>query len=188
MKIYHAKKRIMSQKIFAMVVMIISVLFFACAALKSIYFSMADDTTVLSALSHGGQRLIYFIYERTQFVSWFWEWAPVINLKEPNTSGNLGFLFVVVCGAIGRTMWDSASSLSARIKKTIMRVEELEWEQELMGQRGQIRRAKPDVLQINIELEQKDQWYKRPIGLLLLGVAIAIAGQWLNLKLGLVKP
>ena len=48
--------------------------------------------------------------------------------------------------------------------------------------------AKPDVLQINIELEQKDQWYKRPVGLVLLGVAIAIFGQWLNLQFGLVKP
>lgn len=188
MKIYEAKKRIARQRILATVVMLVSIMLFACAALKSIYFSMADDTTAFSSLSRGIQRLVYFIYERTQFVSWFWEWAPVINPKEPNTPGNLGFLFVVVCGAIGRTMWDSASSLSSRIKKTILKVEELEWEQELMAQRGQIAGAKPDVLQINIELEQKDQWYKRPVGLLLLGVAIAIFGQWLNLKFGLVKP
>ena len=97
---------------------------------------MAGDTTAFSSLSLGVQRLVYFIYEKTQFVSWFWEWAPVINPKEPNTPGNLGFLFVVVCGAIGRTMWDSASSLSSRIKKTILKVEELGWEQELMAQWG----------------------------------------------------
>lgn len=167
--------------------MLVSVLFFTFATLKSIYFSMAGDTTALSSLSRGVQRMIYFIYERTKFFSYFWEWAPVINPKEPNTPGNLGFLFVVVCGAIGRTMWDSASSLSWRIKKTIQKVEELGWEQELMAQRGQIAGAKPDVLQINIELEQKEQWYKRPIGLLLLGVAIAILGQWMNLQFGLVK-
>ena len=57
-----------------------------------------------------------------------------------------------------------------------------------MEQRGQISGARPDVLQINIELDQKDQWYKRPVGLLLLGVAIAIMGQWVNLQFGLVKP
>jgi|GEM_PF-7016441 len=187
MKIYEAKKRVTRQRILATVIMVVSILFFACAALKSIYFSMAGDTTVFSALGRGVQRLVYLIYERTQFVSWFWEWAPVINPKGPNTPGNLVFLFVVVCGAIGRTMWDSASSLSSRINKTILKVEELGWEQELMAQRGQIAGAKPDVLQINIELEQKDQWYKRPVGLLLLGVAIAIFGQWLNLQFGLVK-
>ncbi|MCE3264396.1 MAG: putative yfeABCD locus regulator [Pseudoduganella sp.] len=187
MKIYDAKKRITRQRILAAVIMVISALLFACAALKSIYFSMAGDTTAFSPLSRGIQRVVYFIYERTQFVSWFWEWAPVINPKELNTAGNLGFLFVVICAAIGRIIWDSASSLSARIKRTILKVEELGWEQELMAQRGQFAGVKPDVLQINIELEQEDEWYKRPVGLFLLGGAIAVFGQWLNLQFGLVK-
>lgn len=188
MKIYEAKRRVTRQRILAAVVMLVSILLISCAALKSIYFSMAADTTAFSSLSRLVLRLVYYIYERTQFVSWFWEWAPVINQKELNTPGNLGFLFVVVCGVIGRTMWDSASSLSSRIKKTIQKIEELGWEQEIMAQRGRISGATPDVLQINIELEQKDQWYKRPVGLLLLGAAIAICGQWLNLQFGLVKP
>lgn len=85
-------------------------------------------------------------------------------------------------------MWDSASHLSLRVKKTIQRVEELGWERELMGQSGQISEGKPDVLQINIELDQKDQWYKRPLGLLLLGIAIAVLGQWANLRFGLINP
>lgn len=56
-----------------------------------------------------------------------------------------------------------------------------------MAQRGQFAGVKPDVLQINIELEQEDEWYKRPVGLFLLGGAIAVFGQWLNLQFGLVK-
>ena len=57
----------------------------------------------------------------------------------------------------------------------------------MLAQQGLVAGTKPDVLQINIELEQKDQWYKRPIGLLLLGVALAVLGQWVNLKFRLVK-
>lgn len=188
MKIFEAKKRITRQRLVAVIVMVAATLFLACAGLKSAYFTLNGDTSALSSLSRGLQRLIYAVYERTQFISWFWELAPVINPKEPNTPGNFSFLFIVVCGAIGRIMWDSASNLSSRIKKTIQRVEELGWERELMAQQGHVPGAKPDVLQINIELDQKDQWYKRPIGLLLLGVAIAIVGQWANLQFGLVKP
>jgi hypothetical protein len=188
MKISEAKSRIARHRIIAAAVMITAMLLLACAVFKSIYFSVEGDTTALSFLSRAIQRLVYFIYERTQFVSWFWELAPVIKPEELNTTGNWGFLFVAVCGAIGRTMWGSASNLSLRIKKTIQRVEEFGWEQELMGQHGQISRTKPDLLQITIELDKKDQWYKRPIGLLLLGVAIAILGQWLNLQFGLIKP
>jgi hypothetical protein len=84
-------------------------------------------------------------------------------------------------------IWDSASHLAARIKRTIQRVEELGWEQTLLGQQGQFAGQKPDVLQINIDLEQRDQWYKRPLGLLLLGIAIAVLAQWANLRFGLVK-
>jgi hypothetical protein len=187
MKIYEARKRITRQRMLAIVIMLVSMLLLVCAALQSIYLSIAGDTIFLASLSRSVQRLVYFIIEKTQFVSWFWEFAPVINLKEPNTTGNLGFLFVVVCSAMGRMMWDSASSLSSRIKKILRRVEERGWEQELLAQGGQIAGAKPDVLQINIELEEKDQWQKRPLGLVLIGIAITVVGQWLNLQLGFAK-
>lgn len=187
MKIIEAKKRVNHLRLLSVVVMSTAGLFLACAALKSLYFAMAGDTAAFSAVSRSVQRLVYFIYERTQFVSWVWDLAPTINTSQLNTSGNLGFLFIAVCGAIGRIMWDSALDLSLRIAKTIQRVEELGWEQSLLAKQGVIEGAKPDVLQINIDLDQEDQWYKRPVGLLLIGVAIAVLGQWANLKFGLVK-
>lgn len=187
MKIFQAKKRVIRQRVVAVIIMTVTALLFVCAAMKSIYFAMDGDTTVFSSLSGACLRLIYFIYEHTQFVSLFWKWAPVVNPKEFNTSGNFSFLFIAICGAIGHIMWDSAASLAVRIKDTIKKIEELEWQQELMAQRGQLQEARPDVLQINIDLDQKDQWYKQPIGLLLIGVAIAVLGQWLNLQLGIVK-
>jgi hypothetical protein len=188
MKISDAKKRIARQRLIAVAIMAIAALFLACSGLKSIYFALQGDTTALSTLTQALQRLVYAIYERTQFVAWFWEWAPVINTKEPNTAGNFGFLFVVVCGFIGRDIWDSASTLSSRVKKTIKRVEESGWEEELAGQPRPIAGTKPDVLQINIEVGKDDEWFKRPFGLVLLGVAIAVLGQWANLKFGLIKP
>lgn len=148
---------------------------------------MPGDATALFPLSQAVQNAVYFVYKRTQFVSWVWELAPVINPLEINTSGNFGFLFIAICGALGRILWDNATHLSSRIAQTIQRVEELEWKQELMGQRGQLPGTKPDVLQINIELDQKDQWYARPMGVVFLGIAIAVLGQWANLKLGLTK-
>ena len=153
---------------------------------ESFYF-VARDTAAWFPLSQAIQRAVYFIYERTQFISWVWQWAPVINPKELNSSGNFGFLFIVFCNALGRIMWDSASRLKSRIDDNIKRVEERVWEQELLAQQGMVTGAKPDDLQINIELEQKNQWYKRPIGIILLGVAIGILVQWANLKFGLLK-
>ena len=90
MKISDAKKRIARQRLIAVAIMAIAALFLACSGLKSIYFALPGDTTALSTLTQALQRLVYAIYERTQFVAWFWEWAPVINTKEPNTAGNFG--------------------------------------------------------------------------------------------------
>ena len=110
-----------------------------------------------------------------------------MNPEKFNSSGNFGFLFLVFCGVLGRTVWDSASHLAARIYKTIQKVEEVGWEQSLIAKEGQIIGTNPDLLQINIELDQKDQWYQRPIGLILIGITIAVFAQWVNLQFGLVK-
>jgi len=187
MKIFEAKQRITRHRTLSVVIMAIFGILIILAALKSIYFSMAGDASAFTAISQAIQRLVQLVYDKTQFLSLFWQWAPVINPQVLNTPGNYGMLFIALCVAIGRIMWDSAANLSARVAKTIRKIEELGWEQELMGQKGHVTGAKTDVLQINIDLEQKDQWYKRPIGLILLGVAIAALGQWVNLQFGLVK-
>ncbi|WP_167309963.1 YniB family protein [Ralstonia mannitolilytica] len=188
MKILEAKKHVTRLRIAGLIILACTFVLFAFAALKSLYFAMSDDRTAFSVISQAVQRLIYVIYEKTQFAELIWKAAPVVNPRDFNTTGNLGFLLIVLAGGMGRTMVDSAAHLSARIAKTIQRVEELGWEQSLLAQQGTVSSGgKPDVLQINIELDQKDQWYKRPIGLILLGVAIAVLGQLANLKFGLVK-
>ena len=187
MKIHEAKKRVKAHRTIAIILIIVSALFAACSILKSLYFAMEADASPFSSISNVIRQIIYFIYEQTQFVSWVWEQAPVTNPKELNTSGNFGFLLVACCGALGLMMWDSASDLASRIRQTIRKVEEIGWEQSLLIQQGLSRGEKPDMLQINIELDQNDQWYKRPIGLILIGAAIAVLGQWVNLKFGLIK-
>jgi len=187
MKISEAQKYVTKQRIIAAGVTVLNMLFFACATLKTIYYSLNGDTTPLHSLSLGGQHLIYAIYQKTQFAGWCWEWAPIINPKVWNTLGNFGFFFIALVLGIGRTMWDSANHLSARIRNTIKKVEELGWQQELLKQTEPTKNIKIDALQINMDLNQKDQWYKRPIGLILIGVSIAVLAQLANLELGLVK-
>jgi hypothetical protein len=160
MQLIDAKKLVTRMRLLSLLVLIVSALFLACAFLKSLSFAMAGDTSPLANLSHAIQRGVYFIYERTQFVAWVWHWAPVVNPTQLNSSGNFGFLFLCCCGALGRVIWDSASHLASRIKKTIQRIEELGWERSLLAQQGMVAGTKPDVLAISIELEQKDQWYK----------------------------
>lgn len=169
------------------VLMIGAGLLFVCTGIKSVYFSLANDVSAFSAVSRGIQRLLYLVYENTQQISWVWERAPVIDPSVLLSQGNLGALLTVIVGAIGRIMWDSASLLSKRIKEAEELVQSERWRRDLQGQQGQVLVARTDVLEINIELDQKDQWYKRPLGLLVLALIGGVVLAWLNLKLGLAK-
>src|SRR6266702_4400323 len=186
MKISEAQRRVTTLRIISTIIIATSVLLLVCGTLKGLYAGMAEDSGPFQFLSQAIQKAVFFVYERTQIISGVWKLAPTLNPQVLNSSGNFGFLFVTCCGAIGRVMWNSASHLANRITKTIQRVEELKWEQTLLTEQGQLAGVKPDVLQISIELEQKDQWYKRPMGLLSIGIAIAVLAQFMNLKFGLI--
>ncbi|MEG0882814.1 MAG: YniB family protein [Janthinobacterium sp.] len=187
LKISQAKNRVAIQKIFAALIMAISLLFTICSTLKSIYFSTQGITGPFSSIFLTIQNSIYTIYAHTQFILNIWKYAPVIHLQTLIAYENLIFLLILVSGGIGRAIWDSASHLSKRIANTILKVEELKWEQELMGKGRSQKNFKADALQININLHEEEQWHKRPLGMFLIGTATIIIGQLLNLKFGFIK-
>lgn len=187
MKISEAQRRVSRLRALSWIILIVSVVFILISALKSIAWAVEGNASVLAPLTQGLQRLVYVAYEKTQALNWVWRIAPVINQRELNSSGNYGFLFLICVGALGRLMLDSANHLSARIKRVILRVEEQGWEQALHTQQGRVTEQKPDALLINIDLERRDQWYKRPLGMILLGVAVAVLGQWVILQFGLAQ-
>jgi YniB-like protein len=186
MNLVEAKKRVTKQRIISAAIIIVSVIFFVLVVLKSIYISVADNPPIFHDINIEIQRLVQPIYKSTHFLLWFWKWTPVPNIMALNTSGNYGLLFILLCGAIGRIMWQSAEILSSRLSRMTQKIKDLEWEREIIRQHDQSVDAELDMLQINIELERKEQWYKRPVGLLLFGVAVAVLGQWANLRFGLL--
>lgn len=186
MKVADAKRRVLILRVASLVLLVGSTLFLNISCLKLLAWTAQGDASGFASISRFVHSVINTLFEHTRFLSWVWQVAPVGNLRQLNTAGNFGMLLIICCGAFGRLIWDSASRLSTRIKKTLQRVEERGWELALSGQDA-AERPKPDVLQIEIELHQSDQWHKRPLGMLLIGVAIAVLGQWANLQFGLVK-
>lgn len=189
MKLFQARKRVTRQRIAALVIMAITLVLITGAGLKSIYYLAARDVGPFYALAHGVQLLAYTAYQSTQVIRWLWQYLPLIQIDAINTRGNWGFLFIIVWGGIGRLIWDSAVRLAQRIARIILKVEENAWERELMNQQGQVQIPENpvNVLQINIELLQEDKWQSRPIGIILLAVAVGVLAQWCNLTFGLVK-
>jgi hypothetical protein len=187
--IHQAQNRIVGRRFLAYCIMLLALLTLSCSVLKSIYFMFANDAATPFALRGVVLRAIYAVYTATDVgvLSWLWNTAPVADFRRINTPGNYGFVFILLCVAIGRCILDSAERLSSRVRKTLAKVEELGWERELMGQRRQ-GGHEVDVRALTVTLDQGSEWYQRPIGIVLLAVAATVLGQWANLQFGLVKP
>jgi hypothetical protein len=186
MKIYEAKRRALINRLAAFIIIGITSVFLFCSLLASLYNYSKETAPLLNVF---GQLIRYFIeliYWHTQFASYFWNAAPIIDMHSWNTPGNFGFIFTALSWLIGCSFWGNATLLSSRIASTRKRVEEIRWENELLGQQNIAGGERPDLLQVNIAIDQQDQWYKKPMGMILIGVAIAVLAQLINLKFGLL--
>lgn len=189
MKIVEAQRRVTKMRVASFVMWITSALFFVTGMLKAEYAALdaASQAAVqlMPKLNDIIRNGIEWLYVHTQFLSLVWTFAPAPDFQELNTPGNYWILLWMSVAVLAGSIRNAASRLARRIKSRIERVEELGWERDLLAQQGQFIGQKPDVLQINIDLDQKDQWYKRPVGLIAIGIAIAVLGQIVNLTFGL---
>jgi hypothetical protein len=186
MKVYEAKRRVCINYGVAFITLTITSAFLFCSLLLSLHNYSKETTPLSNVVGSIVRYLIELIYQHTQFAGFFWNAAPVIDVHSWNTPGNFGFLFTVLSWLIGCSFWGNATLLSSRIKSTRKRVEEIRWENELLGQQNIAGGERPDLLQVNIAIDQQDQWYEKPAGMILIGVAIAVLAQLINLKFGLL--
>lgn len=180
-----AIKKVRVKRTFAAVFVVFASLFVLTGALKAAYAILASDTTAMSRISLGLASLIWQIYDHTRVIEWVWRWAPMPDSRKLNSAGNFGFVFCLCIGFIGSYLWGSASSLQNEIAKALERAQRKRWERELDGETAE----RPRVAQVNIFINpvSEDAWYQKPLGMILIGVAIGTLGQWTNLMLGLVK-
>lgn len=121
-----------------------------------IYHSLKNDTSIFQAISKLLNQGVVFVYQKTQFLSLLWEYAPELHYPEIFVEGNLKFAAVVCAFILGMVMRDSGIHLSRRINKVRQRAEEKVWEQSLTGEK-----SSTDTLRIEIPIESKDRWVYR---------------------------
>lgn len=190
MKLGQARIRVTRMRIISIMLGIVSGLIVVIGFIKGFYYYAeslnAAALPPLARLTAFAKHGIELLYAGTPFLGLFWSNAPLAAPYDLNWPGNYWLIFWAAVFMISQSIWSAASRLNQRIRACIKRVEELGWDQELLGQMGVVQGVKPDVMQINIELDQKDQWYKRPVGLIAIAVAATVLGQLANLKFGLV--
>lgn len=186
MTLIEAMRIVRQRKAISICVICIAFLLLVFGVLESFAWAASTDSSMLLPVTRIGHEFVVVLYQQTQFLSWFWELAPTLSPTDLNSSGNYGFLFLLACMLLMRVIRDSAIHLNQRIKSTLQRAEEQSWEKQLPHSRVTTQ-ENPMVFELRVQLTQEDQWYKRPLGIVLLIITGGVLLQWLNLHLGLAK-
>jgi hypothetical protein len=185
MTLPEARERVRNHRILAAVMLIISLIVSVMAILKGFYASVQQDAGFSAALFSGIQQLIVQLYVKTQFLSWLLKIAPTPTINPLNVPDNYVYLLSLCLAVISTRIWGSASNLSRRIGAVMQSAEEAQWRQSLPD--GRTATTSNGTLSVEINLVSEDQWYKRPLGYILITAVAAVIAQWLNLKFGFSK-
>ena len=113
---------------------------------------------------------VAYLYDHIPFMHILWPHLPsgFPSLTPLLSSNNLTFAGLALFFAWGYLLRDSGLHLSRRIARQKERAEESGWQRSLTGEVG-----RPEVLALQIDLERRDQWYERPLGIVLLSIVAA---------------
>lgn len=130
--------------------------------LKRLYYATTDS---VHRPAQAINEWILDLYNTIPPLRALWPYLPYPSIPPLLSADNLWFALLLLILALGALVRDSGRHLSQRIAAVRQRVEEKRWEQSLTGDL-----PRPDVLAIQIDLTTRDEWYKRPFGIVLLAV------------------
>ena len=151
------------------------------ALLKSIYISLRDMGTIGSNLSDLVGKLINYIYSYTDFLTIFWDtiWVklPILDTQNILQESNYYFFGLFAATLISIMQIQDSFWIRSKINKAKRKIDDELLERDIKKQSGLIEGKKPDVLELEINIGSPDPWYKRPSGIIAIGLFIAIVGR-----------
>lgn len=158
------------------------------AFLKSIHVSFKGQAVIGDTLSELIGTLINFIHSYTDFASIFWEkvWPilPILNPLHLLQESNYYFFTLVAVALFFYIQLQDSFWLSSKANKILREVEDEELKRDIKKQRGHIEGPRPDILELDINVSNPDPWFKRPLGILAIGLIVAVFGKVITSILG----
>jgi len=158
------------------------------ALLKSIYISFRDMGTIGSNLSELVGKLINFIYSKTDFLPIFWDtiWVklPILDAQNLLQESNYYFFGLFAATLISIIQIQDSFWIRSKINKAKRKIDDELLERDIKKQSGLVEGKKPDILELEINIGSPDPWYKRPSGIIAIGLFVAIVGRIIASVLG----
>ncbi|WP_217540697.1 YniB family protein [Vibrio metschnikovii] len=133
MNFYEAKRKSILYRLIGFTIVVPCAISTVISFLKMIYFRLDDGSKFGSAFSAPFKNLVALIYQKTEFLMFFWENSPTPNhmhIAEPN---NIPFILIYLTIFIGLTFWGVGNQLSARLKNIRKKIEDQMIEESVKG-------------------------------------------------------
>jgi hypothetical protein len=151
------------------------------ALLKSLYVSFGEIGGFVQGLSELVGKLINLIYNYTDFLTFFWDviWKKLpifdpLNLAQEN---NYYFFALFAATLFSITQVQDSFWIRSKINESKRKIEDELLERDIKKQSGLIDTNKTDILELEINVGSPDSWYKRPLGMIVIGLFVAIVGK-----------
>lgn len=177
-----AKKIFKFRLVLGVFILILSFVSTVISVFKMIYFRLDDGSNIGHAISLLFKNIVYAIYEKTEFLNFFWEHSPVPNQIDIMDKQNLFFLSIYIIFFIGWIVIKSALELRGRIKMIDREIEE----DLLRGSaRGSVNETRKQIKH-NTELPQSsNKFHELYLAPLIVGLILAVVGAALVKAFGL---
>lgn len=151
------------------------------ALLKSFYVSFRDLGVIGQNISDLIGKFINFIYSHTDFVPLFWDviWEklPMLDLQNFAQVDNYYFFGLFAAALVSFTQIQDSFWIRSRINKAKRKIEDELLERDIKKQSGLVEAQNKNILELEINVGSPDPWYKRPLGIIAIGLFVAIVGR-----------
>jgi predicted permease len=173
------RKKSIRKRLLGAAIIVPSVISTGISFLKMVYFRLDDGTQLGGMIARPFKELINWIYQNTQYFSFFWEKSPTPNhmvLSEPH---NLYFMVIYLLIFVGFAFYASGAKLASRLKEINEKIENQLIEESIKGAGARSREEIESTTEIPSSsiFSQLHQLYLAPVITAVIGaVLIKIIG------------
>ena len=179
MNYFEATRSVLLKRVIGLAVLVLCAVVTLISMFKFLYFGFDQGGPLLTGLAQTLKRLVYEVYEKTQYLAPIWDHAPVPNQKDLLSSGNIFFLIWYLGIFVGLSILRAAHKLAARLRRI-----DLEIEDELIQQsvRNAPRRNKEQIEE-STDVPRQSAWkeihtlYLAPV---VVGLVLLVLGKLLG--------
>lgn len=179
-----AQRKIRYYRLIGIALIAVGLLFTVISALKFLAFGLTDQGALASALTEIIRRLVASAHDNTQFLSFFWTYAPMPTRSPIASLPNLFALFFYILAFVGTGFWHAATSLSQKLGEVRHEIQKEALRQSVSG--GKPRSVTEVQKEIEISVSTDESWLSKFHTLYIAPIIVAILGAIVLKMLNLV--